>query len=493
MSSEKPESHLNNDEPRINEANTSVSSIEDPPMEEIESKSDDENASMVVEEEENEEAEDNTEKSKADVRETVILAGFILTRTLWQEENEKAKWIRMQGEHIEEVTTSILAMMDREVPTNFLIMMYQEFVHKVDIATLESHIDQVTAKARNSEIHKVTVPTLWNRPEDERIWGSISAINQHIRIVTLDMGRPVLSMHKAMLISNNNGKIQYIRPEMWSEYQNRIGLGATLSFEALKMVKSYIKKYLDGKGFDNIDRPRSNTVAPDMLPPPLCYTRGYKDDDKMMEFIKEAGLRTPAKPTSFNRPGAPGKGAGSSGTQRAPRSSKPSAARRLDISSDEDDYTEGERRTRRYLEAKKKIGKKRGEDTDDLANQLKNMRVEGIRASKRSKEKYEKFEDKIKDLEGKMSEKDRKLKKLYEKEKRITMLEDKLDDKYKVIKKLRADLAEADCQIEEWREAYEQEKKAADDERDAYDELEEQFKGLKRKRRQRDREDRESS
>jgi hypothetical protein len=90
MSSEKPESHLNNDEPRINEANTSVSSIEDPPMEEIESKSDDENASMVVEEEEKEEAKDNAEKSKADVRETVILAGFILTRTLWQEENEEA-------------------------------------------------------------------------------------------------------------------------------------------------------------------------------------------------------------------------------------------------------------------------------------------------------------------------------------------------------------------------------------------------------------------
>lgn len=428
-----------------------------------------------------------SEKSKSEVRETVVLSGFSLSRALWKDEEEKEKWITMQGKEMDHVTTSILAMMDREVPTNFVILVYQSFVGVEDIVTLEEHMSQIQMKAMSSELHKVVIPTIFNRPIDERIWGSISALNQHIRILCLDMGRPMLNLHKAMLSSTNNGKIQYIKPQMWHEYQNRTGIGATLSFEGLTMVKNYLKKYLDGGGFEQIDRPASKVVAPDMIPPPLCYTNGYKGNDQMMDFIKEAGLRTPARPTGNQKQAGPKKTV-QAREKRGREEIAKSARKRLDLTSDED-VTEEERRTRRYLEAKKKLGKKRGEDTDALTKELNNMRIEGIKASKRSREKYENFEKKIKELEGKVSEKDRKLKKLNENEKRMKKLEDKLDEKYEVIRKLRADLAEADVEIEEWKDAYEEEKEARDDEREAYDELHQKFSGLKRKRRA----DRESS
>ena len=428
------------------------------------------------------------EKPKSKVRETVVLSGFSLSRALWKDEDETTKWITMQGQHVDEITTSILAMMDREVPTNFVALVYQSFVGVEDIVTLEDHFSRITQKQLNSEIHKLVIPTIFSSPVNERIWPEINALNQHIRILCIDMGRPVLNMHKAILISNNNGKIQYIRPEMWKEFQTRTGVGSSLSFEGLSMVKSYLKKYLDGGGFEEINRPASKVVAPDMIPPPLCYTNGYKGDEKMIEFIKEAGLRTPAKPKGNQRQAGPSKAATknkNTHTPEPPKEKRPRearAARRLDLSSD-DDATEEERRARRYLEAKKKLGKKRGEDTEALTKELNNMRIEGIKASKRSKEKYERFEDKIKDLEAKIIEKERKLKKLNENEKRMQRLEDKLDEKYEVIKKLRNDLAEADVEIDEWKEAYEEEKEARDDEREAYDELHQKFNGLKRKRR----------
>ena len=435
--------------------------------------------------------EKGSEKPKSEVRETVILSGFSLSRALWKDEEETEKWITMQGKEIEHVTTSILAMMDREVPTNFVVLVYQSFVGVEDIVTLEEHMSQIQIKANSSELHELVIPTIFNRPIDERIWGSISALNQHIRILCLDMGRPMLNLHKAMLSSSNNGKIQYIRPQMWHEYQNRTGIGATLSFEGLTMIKNYLKKYLNGGGFEQRDRPASKVVAPDMVPPPLCYTNGYKGNDQMMDFIKEAGLRTPARPTGNQKQKVTKKAVPMDKSTPTPQSTREkrgreeiakAARKRLDLSSD-DDVTEEERRTRRFLEAKKKLGKKRGEDTDSLTKELNNMRIEGIKASKRSREKYENFEKKIKDLEGKISEKDKRLKKLNENEKRLVRLEDKLDEKYEVIKKLRADLAEADVEIEEWKEAYEEEKEARDDEREAYDELHQKFSGLKRKRR----------
>ena len=100
-----------------------------------------------------------------------------------------------------------------------------------------------------------------------------------------------------------------------------------------------------------------------MIPPPLCYTNGYKGDEKMMGFIKEAGLKTPARPAGNQRKGAPIKAAvnnKNTHTPQIPRERRPkeakAAARRLELSSDED-ITEEERRARRYLEAKKKLGK----------------------------------------------------------------------------------------------------------------------------------------
>ena len=110
------------------------------------------------------------------------------------------------------------------------------------------------------------------------------------------------------------------------------------------------------------------------------------------------------------------------------------------------------------------------------------MRLEGIKASKRSKVKYEKFEQNIKELKIKMAEKDRKLRKYNENDNKIKKMESELDEKYRTIKRLRKDLASADVEIDEWKDAYEAEKEIADREREAYDDLNDKYKELEKER-----------
>ena len=218
----------------------------------------------------------------------------------------------------------------------------------------------------------------------------------------------------------------------------------------------------------------------------------------MMYFIKEKGLKTPtARNNSLPRVSQQGGASNRSSSAKRPDNpakkpqepgfrgrAKANAAfkRVLKFGEEkdkvekmewdsEDDLTPEEILTRNYLEdkAKKLAKKKEGQSAENLTVQLKQMRIQGIQASKRSREKYEEFEKVINSLKEEVQEKNRKLRKydekdkkieekdrkIREKEKKIDKLEEELDETYDTIKKLRKDLVEVDNDLEEWKEAYE--------------------------------------
>ena len=420
---------------------------------------------------------------------TYVIGPFYFDSAVWVDEREGAKYIAMPAMSITQATTKIRSMLKSKVPANFIVLVYQAYVENTDLTTIESNLSDLVQSAMRNDHHKLVITSCWFVPVHERNWEKVNALNAHIRLLNLDMGMQPLSLQKALLCNNPNGKIQYIRPKMFAEYVNRIGLGESLSVEGMEKIREYILKYIEGGAFEDTEKPASKAVVPDSIPPALCFSNGYKGDAVMMEFIKDKGLRTPVRTSSLPRSraeaGTSGAGPSDSRSVSAKRPANPNkriheprfreratanaiSRRNLKFGqpektnkepitwNEEDDLTEEEKLTKIYLEAKKKLEIKKGPTAEDLTKQLKTMRLEGIKASKRSREKYEEFEADIRKLKEELKEKDRKLRKLNEKELKIEDLKDQLDEKYDDLKRLRRDLEHADSEAIEWKEAYDQ-------------------------------------
>lgn len=418
----------------------------------------------------------------------VVVGHFLMPGVVWDEEATGISWVGLPATDIRSVTDYIKTLLSTSTPSNIVVIAYQTFISSVDVQVIEKHMNELVLASANSGIHQVVFPTMYHVPVQELSWPKVLAMNQVIRLLTLDCGRPPLNLHKMFLKNLAKGKVQYIRAELWAEFTNKQGVGSTPSWEGLKVVKNGVLKYCYSGGFEDIARPMSKCMAPDMTPPPLCFTYEYKHSEEMMHFIQKEGLRVPARPTGAGNTGAPSGGIrptarqqkrkGNVQTFKTPPPPTPSSSRRTssvsstqgigwktkeDVASkspvswtnkrkdsvdqqdnSDNDLTEDEQRTKRYLAEK---GRKRSPSvaTEDLAGQLEKLRVDGIKQSKRSRIKYERFEDEIADLK-------RKVRKMDENE--IT-LKDDIKEKDKKIKKLQKELAKADVDADEWQDAYE--------------------------------------
>ena len=250
-------------------------------------------------------------------------------------------------------------------------------------------------------------------------------------------------------------------------------------------MKETVLKYVSF-GFLDVERPKSKPIAGDIEPPPLFLTNGYKGNEQMLGFIKKAGLRMPSRPQSMSvgrtgqqaQAGTRGRTRsvsahrGNMGPPKEPnfrgrvkenvamkrrqyqKPEKKEKKEKLEWTSD-DELTEEEKRTKGYLEARGR----RKPDVEDLSEQLEEMKLKGIQASKRNKEKFLTFERRIRELRDEIGEKDRKNKELKEKLRDYKDDEQKMKDEIKdgksKIRRLREQLAEADVDVDEWRRAYE--------------------------------------
>lgn len=427
----------------------------------------------------------------------LVVCHFLMPGVVWNDETTGISWIGLPNTGIRGVTDYIKTLLTTTTPTNIIILAYQAFIGNTDVSTIEKHLNEVVNAAINSGIHNVVYGTIYHVPIQELVWPKVLQLNQIIRLLTLDCGRPPLSMHKAFL---RNVKVQYVRPELWAEFTNGQGVGSTPSWAGLEVMKNTILKYCYAGGFEDIARPMSKYEAPDMTPPALCFTYEYKNSPEMMVYIRMEGLRVPVRPTGSGNQGGQHVGVritarqmnkgGKGNTFKAPPPPPPKrpssvssansiswkpkssvqqastkwtkgkkdgeavkvdsgktsnwAARTVKNVESDEELTDAEQRTKRFLEEK---SRKRApsESAEDLAAKLEKMRIDGVNQSKRSKIKYERFEDEIKDLK-------RKIRKMDENEIRM---KDEMDDKDRKIKKLQKELAKADVEADEWQDAYE--------------------------------------
>ena len=363
----------------------------------------------------------------------IIIAPFSMPQSVLDTREVGIQWIGTPRVSIDSVTNKILAELKGKDPKWITVTAYQQFLSTHDSATIEKHLSKITRAAVDSKIHKISLGTFFHVPEEEKIWDKVSMLNQHLRLLNLDMGMTPNNVHKSLTYSFNQGKVSYVRYNVWVERMNSSGVGATLNFEGLTRYKNYLLKYIHQGGFKEQQGPMVRAIGGDGSPAPLCHTRGYKGNEKMLEIMKAKGLRVPVKPMGDNRSDLQKKMDKARAT--AKKFAEESKARYGDNFEERGEKEKqpkkggkenGMKSGKERLEAR---DKKRKEDKEhQLTLEVSKLKLESLRARSRSKTKYEEFE------------------------REIDRLKDKLKEKERLVSELRRDLARAEVDCEEWRE-----------------------------------------
>ena len=127
---------------------------------------------------------------------------------------------------------------------------YQQFLSSHDSATIEKHLSKNGRAAMESGIHKLSLGTLFHVPSEENIWDKICMLNQHLRLMNLNMGMEPNNVHKGLTFSFNKGLVCYTCYDVWVERENGTGLGTMLNFQGLNRYKNYVLKFIQNGGFD---------------------------------------------------------------------------------------------------------------------------------------------------------------------------------------------------------------------------------------------------
>lgn len=298
------------------------------------------------------------------------------------------------------------------------------------------------------------------------------------------MNMPPCNLHKKMLVSVNRGRVFYIRPNLFTEWVNKTGVGETLNHAGLLRVKELVNIYCVN-GFADQERPPSQPVSRDVEPPPLFLSRGYSKNPQMLEFIRQSGLRQPSRPQSVGgrvqQQGAVNRtrSVSNAGRMGPPRNQETRGRSRVKVPDNglrweaEDDLTMEERRQRRQQDIKNKLDKRRfGPDVDELSGRLRLLRLKGVKEGQRSKQRERVLEGKVRDLEREVNEKERRIKDMKDRlresrdgERRNRDLKQENREKESRIKRLRGDLNEMRNEMEAWRAAYEKISEAVDGKR----------------------------
>ena len=371
-----------------------------------------------------------TETMETDKPKVIIIAPFPIPEKILNQKEAGITWTSIPRTSIEAVTNKILEeLKEKNQVKHITVCAYQPFLATHDSATIEKNLSKVTRAVIDSRLHKLSLATFFHIPSEEKIWEKVSMLNQHQRLLNLDMSREPNNAHKSLLFSFNQGRVCYIRYNVWKERMDKTGVGNTLNEEGLTRYKNYLLKYIRGNGFNDEQGVLVRAIGGDGSPAPLCFTRGYKGNKQMMDFIESLGLRMPSKPKGDNR----------TDLQKRVENYRSAAKKFAEESKVNEKVWESESEKQRDKDRKENRMKgkerleardrKRQEDKEyQLSQEVKNLKLESLRARSRSKSKYQEFE------------------------RTIDRLKDKLQQRERMVTDLRRDLARAEVDCEEWKE-----------------------------------------
>ncbi len=219
----------------------------------------------------------------------MIIAPFLMPRTILDPEESGIQWVGLPNESIDSVTNRILEELkekDPQKPKWITVCAYQPYTIVHSSALIEKHLAKITRAAMDSKLHKLSLATFYHIPSQEKFWDRISMLNQHLRLMNLDMGRTPNNVHKGLLFSWNKGRVTYIRHSCWTERMNMTGVGSTLNAEGLSRYKNFLLKNIHEGGFKDLGDQLIRATGGDGSPAPLFLTKGYKGNEKMMGFIE---------------------------------------------------------------------------------------------------------------------------------------------------------------------------------------------------------------
>lgn len=172
-------------------------------------------------------------------------------------------------------------------PTFLTLAIFERHFNEIGVIGVENvarEISNCIKGPRNenepdpSILIKVTLTTIGYKPALEHKWVDIEQANHFLKLETLSMGSLPFNMHRWTMRparqdpgANYIPNLKEVKGSLHVEYQDRIGLGLTLTNHG-------IKKYIEGaiRHHASFKQPIGGVVQVERRPRELANTRGYK-------------------------------------------------------------------------------------------------------------------------------------------------------------------------------------------------------------------------
>lgn len=220
----------------------------------------------------------------------IVLADFAVPEKIWDPKQTLCEWKPMIGQTMTEVVEYIeLLLSTKDKRVNLVVLAFQNFCAEESQEDVTDAIDRIfeaykLAKSR----HWLSIATLRFVPDEAKIWHFYANINRHIRRRTVELGFQPLSIHKCLLMKQNNQKALCVDPTYYEEFHQEISLGSTMTLSAMQRIISWILKHMV-----SITKPLKFVSSPDTanwMPTPPGLTDLYKKNPKMVAIMQERDI-----------------------------------------------------------------------------------------------------------------------------------------------------------------------------------------------------------
>ena len=190
-------------------------------------------------------------------------------------------------ENMTEKAKDLIVNRDQTKPTFLTLAIFERNFNEIGVIGVQNVAKEISNcikgprdenKPDPSTQIKVTLTTIGYKPALEHKWVDIEQVNHFLKLETLSMGSLPFNMHRWTMRParqdpgpNYISNLKEVKGALHVEYQDRIGLGLTLTNQG-------VKKYIEGaiRHHASFGQPIGEVVQVERRPRELANTRGYK-------------------------------------------------------------------------------------------------------------------------------------------------------------------------------------------------------------------------
>ncbi len=221
----------------------------------------------------------------------VVFSSFSMPPRIWDESLTRIKWYSLKNYDLRSCTDTVLeAVQDQSQAKNILVSCYQKYAGSMEVSKLTKHFDEIVNAVKAQSNNMVVFGTCFFIPNSSAVWDKVGDLNDKIRAYNDALEMPPCNLHKmgTTWISDQDRTLR-VRGMYYAQFQLNLGLGIDFSIEGLLKIKSFVIQTFDNS-FTPYSYKRQTNPVRVKVPPPLCKTPGYMNNEFHMQELRDRNL-----------------------------------------------------------------------------------------------------------------------------------------------------------------------------------------------------------